>query len=168
MVRGITAENHAHLDSMPHAEISTTSILTYTVILHRVPVFYCVFILIPCIGISFLTGKDHYTSFYVSSAVLLLNCENVSVLVFVLPADTHEKMILSISVLLAHEFYLLVTIEIVPSNGLSLLGEYLLFNMIFMCLTILSSVVVINVHHRMSVSARLVIVFFFYQSAIFC
>ncbi|XP_039253108.2 neuronal acetylcholine receptor subunit beta-3-like [Styela clava] len=107
--------------------------VTYCFILRRLPLFYCTFLIAPCLGISFLTS-----------------------LVFYLPSASQEKITLSISVLLAHIFYLLVITEIMPasSKDLPLLAEYLLLNMIFITLSIVLTSVVLNVHYRSETSHR--------------
>lgn len=103
--------------------------LTYSFILKRLPLFYTLFLIIPCLGLSFLT-----------------------VLVFYLPSDEGEKLSLSTSVLVSLTVFLLVIEEIIPSSSkvIPLIGEYLLFIMIFVTLSIIVTVFVINVHHRSS------------------
>ncbi|KAG7461650.1 hypothetical protein MATL_G00193370 [Megalops atlanticus] len=103
--------------------------VTYSFILKRLPLFYTLFLIIPCLGLSFLT-----------------------VLVFYLPSDEGEKLSLSTSVLVSLTVFLLVIEEIIPSSSkvIPLIGEYLLFIMIFVTLSIIVTVFVINVHHRSS------------------
>ncbi|CAL8302624.1 unnamed protein product [Arctogadus glacialis] len=105
--------------------------ITYSFILKRLPLFYTLFLIIPCLGLSFLT-----------------------VLVFYLPSDEGEKLSLSTSVLVSLTVFLLVIEEIIPSSSkvIPLIGEYLLFIMIFVTLSIIVTVFVINVHHRSSTS----------------
>uniref|UniRef100_A0A3Q3ICM4 Cholinergic receptor, nicotinic, beta polypeptide 3a n=1 Tax=Monopterus albus TaxID=43700 RepID=A0A3Q3ICM4_MONAL len=99
--------------------------ITYSFILKRLPLFYTLFLIIPCLGLSFLT-----------------------VLVFYLPSDEGEKLSLSTSVLVSLTVFLLVIEEIIPSS--SKVGRYLLFIMIFVTFSIIVTVFVINVHHRSS------------------
>ncbi|XP_053434524.1 neuronal acetylcholine receptor subunit beta-3 [Nycticebus coucang] len=103
--------------------------ITYSFVLRRFPLFYTLFLIIPCLGLSFLT-----------------------VLVFYLPSDEGEKLSLSTSVLVSLTVFLLVIEEIIPSSSkvIPLIGEYLLFIMIFVTLSIIVTVFVINVHHRSS------------------
>ncbi|XP_052005799.1 neuronal acetylcholine receptor subunit non-alpha-2-like [Xyrauchen texanus] len=103
--------------------------ITYSFILKRLPLFYTLFLIIPCLGLSFLT-----------------------VLVFYLPSDEGEKVSLSTSVLVSLTVFVLVIEEIIPSSSkvIPLIGEYLLFIMIFVTLSIIVTVFVINVHHRSS------------------
>lgn len=101
--------------------------ITYSFVLRRLPLFYTLFLIIPCLGLSFLT-----------------------VLVFYLPSDEGEKLSLSTSVLVSLTVFLLVIEEIIPSSSkvIPLIGEYLLFIMVFVTLSIIVTVFVINVHHR--------------------
>ncbi|XP_021563908.1 neuronal acetylcholine receptor subunit alpha-2 [Carlito syrichta] len=84
--------------------------VTYAFVLRRLPLFYTVNLIIPC---------------------LLLSC--LTVLVFHLPSDCGEKITLCISVLLSLTVFLLLITEIIPSTSLviPLIGEYLLLTMIF-------------------------------------
>ncbi|XP_012511417.1 PREDICTED: neuronal acetylcholine receptor subunit alpha-6 [Propithecus coquereli] len=101
--------------------------ITYSFYLRRLPMFYTVNLILPCLFISFLT-----------------------VLVFYLPSDCGEKVTLCISVLLSLTVFLLVITETIPSTSLvvPLVGEYLLFTMIFVTLSIVVTVFVLNIHYR--------------------
>ncbi|XP_077173375.1 neuronal acetylcholine receptor subunit alpha-3 [Paroedura picta] len=101
--------------------------VTYSLHIRRLPLFYTINMIIPCLLISFLT-----------------------VLVFYLPSDCGEKVTLCISVLLSLTVFLLVITETIPSTSLviPLIGEYLLFTMIFVTLSIVITVFVLNVHYR--------------------
>ncbi|XP_036680085.1 neuronal acetylcholine receptor subunit alpha-4 [Balaenoptera musculus] len=101
--------------------------ITYAFVIRRLPLFYTVNLIIPCLLISCLT-----------------------VLVFYLPSECGEKITLCISVLLSLTVFLLLITEIIPSTSLviPLIGEYLLFTMIFVTLSIIIAVFTLNVHHR--------------------
>lgn len=101
--------------------------ITYSFYIRRLPMFYTINLIIPCLFISFLT-----------------------VLVFYLPSDCGEKVTLCVSVLLSLTVFLLVITETVPSTSLAipLVGEYLLFTTILATLSIVGTVFVLNVHYR--------------------
>ncbi|XP_071388084.1 neuronal acetylcholine receptor subunit alpha-5 [Centroberyx affinis] len=103
--------------------------ITYSFIIRRLPLFYTLFLIIPCIGLSFLT-----------------------ILVFYLPSNGGEKISLCTSVLVSLTVFLLVIEEIIPSSSkvIPLIGEYLVFTMIFVTLSIIITVFAINIHHRSS------------------
>ncbi|KAM5177275.1 neuronal acetylcholine receptor subunit alpha-5 isoform 1-T1 [Callospermophilus lateralis] len=103
--------------------------ITYSFVIKRLPLFYTLFLIIPCIGLSFLT-----------------------VVVFYLPSNEGEKISLCTSVLVSLTVFLLVIEEIIPSSSkvIPLIGEYLVFTMIFVTLSIMVTVFAINIHHRSS------------------
>uniref|UniRef100_UPI00398EF685 neuronal acetylcholine receptor subunit beta-3-like n=1 Tax=Pristiophorus japonicus TaxID=55135 RepID=UPI00398EF685 len=103
--------------------------IIYSFVLRRLPLFYTLFLIVPCLGLSLLT-----------------------VLVFYSPSDEGEKLSLSTSVLVSLTVFFLLIEEIIPSSSrvIPLIGEYLLFIMIFVTLSIIVTVFVINVHHRSS------------------
>ena len=83
--------------------------IIFTLKLRRKTLFYTVNLIIPCVGISFL-----------------------SVLVFYLPSDSGEKVSLSINILLSLTVFFLLLAEIIPPTSLvvPLLGKFVLFTMI--------------------------------------
>ncbi|XP_042199081.1 neuronal acetylcholine receptor subunit alpha-5 [Callorhinchus milii] len=103
--------------------------ITYSFVIRRLPLFYTLFLIIPCIGLSFLT-----------------------ILVFYLPSNAREKISLCTSVLVSLTVFLLVIEEIIPSSSkvIPLIGEYLVFTMFFVTLSIVITVFTINIHHRSS------------------
>merc|ERR1711976_1015078 len=101
--------------------------ITFNISMRRKTLFYTVNLIIPCMGISFLT-----------------------VLVFYLPSDSGEKVSLSISILLSLTVFFLLLAEIIPPTSLvvPLLGKFVLFTMILDTFSICVTVVVLNVHFR--------------------
>lgn len=95
--------------------------------MRRKTLFYTVNLIIPCVGITFLT-----------------------VLVFYLPSDSGEKVSLCVSILLSLTVFFLLLAEIIPPTSLAvpLLGKYLLFTMILVTSSIWVTVCVLNVHFR--------------------
>eukprot|EP00090_Calanus_glacialis_P003422 TRINITY_DN12536_c0_g1_i1.p1 TRINITY_DN12536_c0_g1~~TRINITY_DN12536_c0_g1_i1.p1 ORF type:complete len:457 (-),score=107.08 TRINITY_DN12536_c0_g1_i1:430-1767(-) len=101
--------------------------ITFNITMRRKTLFYTVNLIIPCMGISFLT-----------------------VLVFYLPSDSGEKISLSVSILLTLTVFFLLLAEIIPPTSLvvPLLGKFVLFTMILDTFSICVTVVVLNVHFR--------------------
>uniref|UniRef100_A0A1A9ZZ59 Neurotransmitter-gated ion-channel transmembrane domain-containing protein n=1 Tax=Glossina pallidipes TaxID=7398 RepID=A0A1A9ZZ59_GLOPL len=69
--------------------------ITFNITMRRKTLFYTVNIIIPCMGISFLT-----------------------VLTFYLPSDSGEKVTLSISILISLHVFFLLVVEIIPPTSL--------------------------------------------------
>ncbi|KAM8822851.1 acetylcholine receptor subunit delta [Spinachia spinachia] len=112
---------HIPMESNKHQDI------TFYLVISRKPLFYIVNIIIPCVLISFLAS-----------------------LVYYLPADSGEKMTLSISVLLAQSVFLLLISQRLPETSMSvpLIVKYLMFNMVLVTVVVLNCVVVLNLHFR--------------------
>lgn len=74
----------------------------------------------------------------------------LSVLTFYLPADSGEKVALCITTLLSQTMFFLLMSEIIPSTSLAmpLLGKYLLFTMCLVGLSVLITIVILNVRYR--------------------
>ncbi|KAM9713193.1 acetylcholine receptor subunit delta [Menidia menidia] len=112
---------HIPMESNKHQDI------TFYLIIKRKPLFYIVNIIIPCVLISFMAS-----------------------LVYYLPADSGEKMTLSISVLLAQSVFLLLISQRLPETSMSipLIVKYLMFIMVLVTVVVLNCVVVLNLHFR--------------------
>lgn len=108
--------------------------IMFYITLRRKTLFYTVNLIIPCVGISFL-----------------------SVLVFYLPSDSGEKVSLSISILLSLTVFFLLLAEIIPPTSLTvpLLGKYLLFTMVLVTLSVVVTIAVLNVNFRSPVTHRM-------------
>ncbi|XP_041125642.1 acetylcholine receptor subunit delta isoform X1 [Polyodon spathula] len=109
------------LDSNKHQDI------TFYLIIKRKPLFYIINIIIPSILISFMAS-----------------------LVYYLPADSGEKMTLSISVLLAQSVFLLLVSQRLPETSMAipLIVKYLMFIMVLVTVVVLNCVIVLNLHFR--------------------
>ncbi|XP_062060845.1 neuronal acetylcholine receptor subunit beta-4 [Lepus europaeus] len=101
--------------------------ISYDFVIRRKPLFYTINLIVPCVLIT-----------------------SLAILVFYLPSDCGEKMTLCISVLLALTVFLLLISKIVPPTSLDvpLIGKYLMFTMVLVTFSIVTSVCVLNVHHR--------------------
>ncbi|CAJ0940037.1 unnamed protein product, partial [Mesorhabditis belari] len=101
--------------------------IIYYLVLRRKPLFYTVNLVFPCVGISFLT-----------------------ILVFYLPPDSGEKVTLCISILAALTFFFLLLTEIIPATSITLplIGKYLLFTMVMVTLSVVVTVISLNLHFR--------------------
>ncbi|XP_063367837.1 acetylcholine receptor subunit beta-like 2 isoform X1 [Cydia amplana] len=101
--------------------------ITFKLTMRRKTLFYTVNLIIPCVGLTFLT-----------------------VLVFYLPSDSGEKISLCISILVSLTVFFLGLAEIIPPTSLAipLLGKYLLFTMILVSLSVWVTVCILNVHFR--------------------
>jgi len=101
--------------------------MTYYFVIRRRPLYLIINILFPTLLFSLLTSA-----------------------VFYLPSDAGEKITLSISILLSLIVFLLVVVEAIPSTakGVPLLCQYIVFTMILVCLSIVFTVIILNVHNR--------------------
>ena len=101
--------------------------LTFTCTVQRKPLFYVVNLIVPCVNISVL-----------------------AVLVFLLPSDSKKKITLSISILVALLVFYLLLIELIPPTSfvIPLLGKYLLFTLVIVNLSIIITIITLNVHFR--------------------
>nr|CAH7717349.1 unnamed protein product [Callosobruchus chinensis] len=108
--------------------------IKFYITLRRKTLFYMVNLIIPCVGISFL-----------------------SILVFYLPSDSGEKVSLSISILLSLTVFFLLLVEIIPPTSITvpLLGKYLLFTMLLCTLSVVVTIAVLNVNFRSPVTHKL-------------
>ncbi|CAM9321256.1 unnamed protein product [Lampetra planeri] len=101
--------------------------VTFTIVMRRRTLFYGVNLLIPCILISTL-----------------------ALLVFLLPADSGEKVSLGITVLLALTVFMLLVAEIMPatSDSVPLIAKYFAITMVIVGLSVIATVVVLQYHHH--------------------
>lgn len=101
--------------------------ITFNITMQRKTLFFTINLIIPCVAISFLT-----------------------ILVFYIPSQSSQKIALCISILLSLTVFFLLLAEIIPPTSLvvPLIGKYLLFTMILVTLSIIVTVIVLNVHFR--------------------
>ncbi|XP_070572869.1 neuronal acetylcholine receptor subunit alpha-2-like [Ptychodera flava] len=101
--------------------------IEYVIVIRRRSAFYVVNLIIPCMIMSFLT-----------------------LMVFYLPPDSGEKVSLCISILLALSVFQLLVADIMPPSSVAmpLIGRYLMFTEFMVMVSIIITVIVLNIHHR--------------------
>ncbi|CAF4326852.1 unnamed protein product [Rotaria sp. Silwood2] len=101
--------------------------ITYVLVLKRKTLFYTVHLIIPCVGISLLT-----------------------LIVFYLPSQSGEKIVLCISIELALTVFFPLLADLIPSTSIivPLLGKYLLFIMTLVALSILNAIITLAIYYR--------------------
>lgn len=91
------------------------------------------------------------THFYTVNILLpIVSMNLLCVLAFNLPAESVEKISLCISILLSLSLFQMMLTEFMPATSLTvpLLGQYILFTCVVVTLSVFSSVMVLNVHFR--------------------
>ncbi|XP_052793000.1 neuronal acetylcholine receptor subunit alpha-10-like [Mya arenaria] len=101
--------------------------VTFTIVMKRRPAFYLLTMMFPCI---------------------LTSC--VAALAFLLPVESGEKVSLEITVLLSLAVFLLLVSESLPpsSDDFPIIGSYFASSMVLVSLSLLQTVVVLNVFYR--------------------
>ncbi|XP_010766197.1 cholinergic receptor, nicotinic, alpha 11 [Notothenia coriiceps] len=101
--------------------------VTFVVTIRRRTLYYALNLLIPCVLLSSMT-----------------------LLIFVLPADSGEKISLGITVLLSLTVFMLLVAEIMPatSDSVPLIGQYFASIMIIVGMSVMATVVVLQYHHH--------------------
>ncbi|XP_063764628.1 neuronal acetylcholine receptor subunit alpha-7 [Eleginops maclovinus] len=101
--------------------------VTFSVVMRRRTLYYGLNLLLPCVLISTL-----------------------ALLVFLLPADSGEKISLGITVLLSLTVFMLLVAEIMPatSDSVPLIAQYFATTMVIVGLSVISTVLVLQVHHH--------------------
>ncbi|XP_019613460.1 PREDICTED: neuronal acetylcholine receptor subunit alpha-2-like [Branchiostoma belcheri] len=101
--------------------------ITAYIVLDRLPLFFTVNLVIPCLIFTFL-----------------------AILVFYLPVDAGEKVGLAITILLSLSVFLLVIFTIIPATSFAipLLAKYLLFTNVVCTISVIITCVVLHLHHR--------------------
>ncbi|KAG5842863.1 hypothetical protein ANANG_G00182260 [Anguilla anguilla] len=101
--------------------------VTFTVTIRRRTLYYALNLLIPCVLLSSMT-----------------------LLIFLLPADSGEKISLGITVLLSLTVFMLLVAEIMPatSDSIPLIGQYFASIMIIVGMSVIATVIVLQYHHH--------------------
>ncbi|XP_063735071.1 neuronal acetylcholine receptor subunit alpha-7-like isoform X2 [Eleginops maclovinus] len=101
--------------------------VTFVVTLRRRTLFYALNLLIPCVLLSSMT----------------LVC-------FLLPANSGEKISLGITVLLSLTVFMLMVAEIMPatSDSVPLIGQYFASTMVIVGMSVVATVMVLQFHHH--------------------
>uniref|UniRef100_A0A087XTV2 Neuronal acetylcholine receptor subunit alpha-7 n=1 Tax=Poecilia formosa TaxID=48698 RepID=A0A087XTV2_POEFO len=102
--------------------------VTFVITIRRRTLYYALNLLIPCVLLSSMT-----------------------LLIFVLPADSGEKISLAgITVLLSLTVFMLLVAEIMPatSDSVPLIGQYFASIMIIVGMSVIATVVVLQYHHH--------------------
>ncbi|XP_043915084.1 neuronal acetylcholine receptor subunit alpha-7-like [Protopterus annectens] len=101
--------------------------VTYTITMRRRTLYYGLNLLVPCVLIS-----------------------GLSLLVFLLPADSGEKISLGITVLLSLTVFMLLVAEIMPatSDSVPLIAQYFAITMVIVGLSVVVTVLVLQFHHH--------------------
>lgn len=102
--------------------------ILFHIVIRRKPLFYIVNLIIPCVGIFYL-----------------------SILSMYLPAQSGEKTALITAILVSQTLYFTLIIEIIPatSKRLPLIGRYLMFSTIMIALAMSLTTINLNIHYRM-------------------
>ena len=133
--------------------------ITFNITMRRKTLFYTVNLIIPCMGISFLTVLVFYLPSDSGEKVRLHKMEFRPIHVLSFSFSTYNNITithyifqvsLSISILLSLTVFFLLLAEIIPPTSLvvPLLGKFVLFTMILDTFSICVTVVVLNVHFR--------------------
>ncbi|KAG7469438.1 hypothetical protein MATL_G00128970 [Megalops atlanticus] len=101
--------------------------VTFIVTIRRRTLYYALNLLIPCVLLSSMT-----------------------LLVFLLPANSGEKISLGITVLLSLTVFMLLVAEIMPatSDSIPLIGQYFASTMVIVGMSVVATVVVLQYHHH--------------------
>ena len=127
-------------------EMKLLTDITFILTMRRKTLFYTVNLIIPCVGISFLTVLVFYLPADSGEKVSFEDTRLQSLLCQPLPA----QVTLCISILLSLTVFFLLLAEIIPPTSLAvpLLGKYLLFTMLLVTFSIFITVGVLNIHFR--------------------
>ncbi|KAE9552233.1 hypothetical protein FO519_004542 [Halicephalobus sp. NKZ332] len=119
---------------VPGQLIDKQSKIEFHIVIRRKTLFYTVILIIPTVLMAFL-----------------------SIMVFYLPAECCEKVTLGISILLALVVFLLLVSKILPpsSDSIPLMAKFLLLIFVLNVVTIMSTVIIINIYFRSASTHRM-------------
>uniref|UniRef100_A0A0N4ZYX0 Nicotinic acetylcholine receptor n=1 Tax=Parastrongyloides trichosuri TaxID=131310 RepID=A0A0N4ZYX0_PARTI len=111
----------------PAALVNKRSRMEFQIVIRRKPLFYTVVLIIPTVLMAFL-----------------------SMTVYFLPTQSGEKMTLTMNVLLSIVVFLLLVSKILPptSSTIPLMAKYLLLTFVLNIITIIVTVIIINIYFR--------------------
>lgn len=94
--------------------------------------------------------KRRFLFYTVNLIIPLMSHAILTVLVFYLPSDSKQKIPLCISILLSLTVFFLMLAEIIPSTSLvvPLLGKYLLFTLVMVTSSVITTGITLNIHFR--------------------
>ena len=166
-------ENEHHGDGRGEEEEDEEKLLTditFILTMRRKTLFYTVNLIIPCVGISFLTvlvfylpadsGEkvtvkislmlNHTHNLRFVEQYKLISFELINLFRFTKFVTFLLQVTLCISILLSLTVFFLLLAEIIPPTSLAvpLLGKYLLFTMLLVTFSIFITVGVLNIHFR--------------------
>nr|XP_006820295.1 PREDICTED: acetylcholine receptor subunit alpha-L1-like [Saccoglossus kowalevskii] len=103
------------------------SLVTFTLVMRRKPLYYLINLTLPCAILTILT-----------------------LFTFYLPADSGEKLTLGISILLTLSVLSVIVSDTLPatSTGVPLIEQYIIFSMALVMISVIMTIVIVNVNHR--------------------
>nr|ALR88676.1 acetylcholine receptor neuronal subunit alpha 2-like 213 [Saccoglossus kowalevskii] len=103
------------------------SLVTFTLVMRRKPLYYLINLTLPCAILTILT-----------------------LFTFYLPADSGEKLTLGISILLTLSVLSVIVSDTLPatSTGVPLIEQYIIFSMALVMMSVIMTIVIVNVNHR--------------------
>jgi len=103
----------------------------------------------PFIDIIFTIHVRRRPLYYVFNLIIpVVLMSSLTIFNFFLPPDAGEKISMSITILLSLSVFSLSLADMVPSTSVPLLGVYFVSIMVMCTMSVIMTVVVLNVHHR--------------------
>uniref|UniRef100_A0A4W5JIT0 Uncharacterized protein n=1 Tax=Hucho hucho TaxID=62062 RepID=A0A4W5JIT0_9TELE len=104
----------------------------------------------PYSDVTFVMTLRRRTLFYALNLLVLCVLMSLTLLLFLLPAQSGEKIGLGITILLSQTFFMLLVAEIMPatSDCIPLIGQYFVSTMVTVGMSVVATVVVLQYHHH--------------------